>query len=152
MQTMLRLLAAASLAAVLATPASAQDPQRGVRIGLTYQLGMKPGVIVLPVAGPGGDSVAAILRRDLDYGDRVTIIGAEATNAAEAARAGAGGQVNHELFARLGAAAVVQVSQTATGLQVTLHDVGEKRVAQQGAFALPAGVNSPSWRMALHGA
>lgn len=152
MQTTLRLAAAAVLAAALATPAIAQDPQRGVRIGLTYQLGMKPGVIVLPVAGPGGDSIATIIRRDLDYGDRVTIIGAEATNAAEAARAGAGGQVNHELFARLGAAAVVQVAQTATGLQMTLHDVGEKRVAQQGAFALPAGVNSPSWRMALHGA
>ena len=152
MQTPLRFAAAAMLAAVLATPATAQDPQRGVRIGLTYQLGMKPGVIVLPVAGPGGDSIATVIRRDLDYGDRVTIIGAEATNAAEAARAGAGGQVNHELFGRLGAAAVVQIAQTATGLQVTLHDVGERRVAQQGTFALPAGVNSPTWRMALHGA
>lgn len=152
MQTTLRLATAALLVAVIAAPATAQDPQRGVRIGLTYQLGMKPGVMVLPVAGPGGDSIAAIIRRDLDYGDRVTMIGPEASDAAEAARAGAGGRVNHALFARLGAAAVVQVAQTATGLQVTLHDVGEQRVAQQGTFSLPAGVNSPAWRMALHGA
>lgn len=145
-----RILAAAVVAAVLATPAAAQDTTRAVRIGLTYQAGVKPGVMVLPTTGPGGDSIAAIIRRDLDYGDRVTVIGPEASDAAEAARAGAGGRINYELFGRLGAAAIVQVSQTATGIQATVHDVGAQRVVQQGTFALPAGVGSPRWRMALH--
>lgn len=152
MQSMLRCVAAALLAAVLATPALSQDTTRAVRIGLTYQAGVKPGVMVLPVAGPGGDSLATILRRDLDYGDRVTVIGTEASDAAEAARAGAGGRVNYELFARLGAAAIVQVSQTATGIQATVHDVGQQRIAQQGTFAIPAGFGSPQWRMAVHAA
>jgi TolB protein len=151
MQTLLR-CSTALFAAVLATPAIAQDTTQAVRIGLTYQAGVKPGVMVLPIAGPGGDSLAAILRRDLDYGDRVTVIGSEATDAAEAARAGAGGRVNYELFGRLGAAAIVQVSQTATGVQATVLDVGAQRIAQQGTFAIPAGFGSPQWRMAVHGA
>ncbi|HUF25737.1 MAG TPA: hypothetical protein VMM18_02050 [Gemmatimonadaceae bacterium] len=151
MQTLYRWAAAALLAAAAAAPAAAQDTTRGVRIGLTYGAGTRPGVIVLPVAGPGGDSIAAILRRDLDYGDRVTLIGEEATGAAESARAGAGGRVNYPLFGRLGAVAVVQVAQTATGAQVTLHDVGLERVAEQQSFPIPAGFGSPQWRMAVHG-
>ena len=47
---------------------------RGVRIGLTYAPGTRPGVFVLPVTGPNADSVKAILMRDLDFGDRVSVI------------------------------------------------------------------------------
>ena len=75
-----RLARLALLGAALAAPAAslrAQDTTRGVRIGLTYRPGTKPGVAVLPVAGPLGDSLAAILARDLDYGDRVQVIGTE---------------------------------------------------------------------------
>ena len=46
--------------------ASAQDSSTTVRIGLTYAAGTKPGVLVLPVNGEQGDSVRAILQRDLD--------------------------------------------------------------------------------------
>ena len=62
-------------ALLLATPLAAQDTTgRGVRIGLSYEPGSKPGVVVLPVIGASGDSVRAILQRDLDYGDRVNAI------------------------------------------------------------------------------
>jgi hypothetical protein len=47
---------------------SAQDSSTTVRIGLTYAAGTKPGVLVLPVSGENGDSVRAIIQRDLDYG------------------------------------------------------------------------------------
>src|SRR5918911_1296876 len=77
-------VAAAALAlagvALLGRAVGAQDTtgRQGVRIGLTYQTGTRPGVLVLPVAGAWGDSVRAIVQRDLDYGDRVAIIGGEA--------------------------------------------------------------------------
>ena len=57
--------------------AHAQDTGAPVRIGLTYAPGTKPGVLVLPVNGDNGDSVRAILQRDLDFGDRVNVIATE---------------------------------------------------------------------------
>ena len=69
-----------ALAALLvAAPLVAQDTtSRGVRIGLTYDPGSKPGVVVLPVSGARGDSIRAIVQRDLDYGDRVNAMQAPA--------------------------------------------------------------------------
>ncbi|MEO7712913.1 MAG: hypothetical protein ABIV10_08350, partial [Gemmatimonadaceae bacterium] len=75
---------------------------RGVRIGLTYDPGSKPGVVVLPVAGLVGDSIATIVGRDLDFGDRITVIALAAGSAGAAAR---GSGPNWPLLARLGAAA-----------------------------------------------
>src|ERR1700686_3613337 len=47
----------------------------GVRLGLNYAAGSKPGVIVLPVADEyGDDSLRIIVQRDLDYGDRLNVI------------------------------------------------------------------------------
>ena len=65
----------AALAFVLrGSLAFAQDSSTTVRIGLTYAPGTKPGVLVLPVNGMNGDSVRAILQRDLDFGDRANVI------------------------------------------------------------------------------
>ena len=148
-------LAAASIAACT-LPARAQDTtgQRGVRIGLTYQAGTRPGVVVLPVRGPAGDSIRAILERDLDFGDRVTMVGVAGTAAAEAAQSaapGGGVRVNYELLAKLGIAAIVQPSQTGSGLQVVVHDVAGKRVLQAQDFPLVEAANSRQWRHTLHG-
>ena len=42
-------------APAVTAPATAQDTLRtGVHIGLNYQPGTKPGVLVLPIAGAGG--------------------------------------------------------------------------------------------------
>ena len=40
----------------LSAPLIAQDTTRGVRIGLTYDPGSKPGIVVLPGRGLGADS------------------------------------------------------------------------------------------------
>src|SRR5213596_877736 len=56
---------------------SAQDTSaidRGVRIGIVYRPGVRPGLVMLPRAGMGLDSVRAIVGRDLDYSDRFEII------------------------------------------------------------------------------
>ncbi len=139
--------AAIAVVAALAPRAARAQQQdttpRGVSIGLNYAPGTKPGVIVLPIAGASGDSLRAILERDLDYGDRVAVIHADAPRPVR-------GRLNYPLIARLGAAVAVQGTVTPTGLRVALHDVAKKAVAQTRNFALPSGNDTPGWRMAVH--
>ena len=140
------LAALATAGALVATPVAvhAQDTtQQGVRIGLTYDPGSRPGIVVLPVPGLAGDSVTAILRRDLDHGDRVTVV-----DAGDGLASGSG--LNYALLARLSAAAAVQATLTATGLHVAVHDVAQKRVANVRDFPLPSPALSPDWRLAVH--
>ncbi|HKG92956.1 MAG TPA: hypothetical protein VKA84_13720 [Gemmatimonadaceae bacterium] len=150
---MLRVGALALVALGGASAARAQDTtQRGVRIGLTYAPGTKPGVLVLPASGGlWGDSVRAILQRDLDYGDRVTVVGAD--SAGRAVVPPASGVLNYQLYAKLGAAAVVQPSVANGTLHVAVHDVAAARVAQVFNSSMPGSAfGSPEWRMVVHGA
>src|SRR5207249_12162285 len=58
-------------------PSDAQDTSaidRGVRIGIVYRPGVRPGMVVLPVHAPALDSGRVILARDLDYSDRFELI------------------------------------------------------------------------------
>jgi TolB protein len=140
------LSAAAALLAALPAIAAAQDTtSRGVRIGLTYDPGTKPGVLILPVTGRNGDSLTAIVRRDLDYGDRVTVIDGASVGVTSATR------MDYDVVAKLGGLGVVQATVTATGLHVALHDVGQRRVVSVQDFALPAGALDDDWRLAVHG-
>jgi TolB protein len=137
-------------AAVAANPVAAQQPTPpGVSIGLQYATGSKPGVLVLPVTGAAGDSVRAILMRDFDFSDRLTVIG-NAENPGDSPVV-AGAATNYPLYERLGAVAVVQASLTSSGLTVSVHDVPKKTVARTRAFALTGAPNSADWRLALHG-
>jgi TolB protein len=140
--------AALLLVATVAISARAQDSlPRGVRIGISYTTD-RPGVIVLPIVGPTGDSVRAILQRDLDFGDRVAVVGQDAL---PSRREGAPTALNYDLLARLGAAAAVQATVTGAGVHVVLHDVGAKRVAEVEDFALPGAALSREWRHSVHG-
>lgn len=138
-----------ALAALLvAAPLAAQDTtSRGVRIGLTYDPGSKPGVVVLPVRGANGDSIRAILQRDFDYGDRVNPIVLDGTAAQDAARSAG---PNWPLLARLGAAAAVQVTPTPTGFHVAVYNVATKQTALVRDVPSTAPPNSRGWRAALH--
>jgi TolB protein len=137
---------------VISSSLGAQDTtaQRGVRIGLTYQPGTRPGVVVLPVTGTNGDSVRAILQRDLDFGDRVEIVGSEGRTVADIARQ-QGGTMNYQLWKQLGALAIVQTTVTANGVRVAVHDVAAGGILNARDFALPYTGLSETWRMALHG-
>jgi TolB protein len=142
-------LAAGAIAASL-TPqrASAQvdtTTRPGVSVRLNYDAGTRPGVIVLPVRGVGGDSVRAIVQRDFDYGDRVTVITGSAGDAVVT-----DGRINYALAQKLGAAAVVQATLTAAGVHVAVHDVARQQVLTVQDFALPATIATPPWRMAVH--
>ena len=123
-----------------AAPLVAQDTTtRGVRIGLTYDPGTKPGVVVLPVSGAGGDSVRAIVARDFDFGDRINVIQLDPGASTSALR---GGVPNWGLLAQLGAAAAVQVTPTATGLHVAVFNVGTKQTALIRDYPTPADVGT----------
>ncbi|HEX5972870.1 MAG TPA: hypothetical protein VFY85_13145 [Gemmatimonadaceae bacterium] len=127
----------------------AQDTTtRGVRIGLSYDPSGKPGVVVLPVSGAGGDSIAAILSRDLDFGDRVNVITLDAASTGTATRASV---PNWALLAKLGAAAAVQVTPTPSGLHVAIYNVVTKQTARIKDYPAPPMRESRAWRAAVHG-
>lgn len=150
-----RLLATAIAAAVLTAvsmPARAQQPDtsRGVRIGLTYERGTLPRILVLAGSGPAADSTRAILQRDFEYGHRVSVVvldSAELRGVVVPGRA-----MDYSVLQRLGAAAVVQVTTTAAGLHVALHDVAQRKVAAVEDLPVTAPYPSRAWRWALHGA
>ena len=132
------------------TPAQtrAQDTAvaSGVRIGLTYDRHGKPGIAVTPVSGPNADSVRAILIRDLDFSDRITVIAPDSGEPPT-------GALNYPLYAKLLATTVVQAAVTPAGaLHVAVHDVAQKRVALVLDIALPTPAYSGDWRAVVHAA
>lgn len=151
----MRVALSLTFTAILATSIAAQDSTKGVRIGLRYDPSTKPGIAVLPVSGPQGDSIRTILERDFDFSDRlavITLTSADGELLSAGAPAGTAASLNYPVFAKLGAAAVVQITQTpAGGLHVALHDVGAARVARIDDFTLPKPELSRDWRFAVHG-
>jgi tol-pal system beta propeller repeat protein TolB len=108
----------------------------GVRLGLSYPRGTIPRVIVLPVDSTPGDSIRAIIQRDLDYSDRVSPIPLDAMTLAGMTPA-AGQEPNYELFRTLGAAAIIHPRRNASGgLRVALYDVAGKRRVEARDFPL----------------
>ncbi|MBA3854990.1 MAG: hypothetical protein C0503_11275, partial [Gemmatimonas sp.] len=139
-----RHLANAALALIVAAPIAASAQDQGVRIGLTYAAGTRPGVYVLPMRGPLGDSVRAIIARDLDFGDRIAVIAPDSG-------APPTGQLNYPLYARLGAAAIVRLEQPMGGvITAEVHEVGASRVLRKLEPRITAEPLSAEWRMALH--
>src|SRR5256712_11693639 len=70
-------MAVAFLSIVPSFHLSAQDTSaidRGVRIGIIYRPGVRPGLVMLPRTGMGLDSVRGMVARDLDYSDRFEVI------------------------------------------------------------------------------
>lgn len=145
-----------------ALPAAAQDTipaDRGVRVGITYTPGVRPGMLVL--GGPSRellDSVRAMIGRDLDYSDRFEMImlpgGDSLVLGIETNGPGTAGSgepfVNYPLYAALGADYTVQVTPPVDEmLQVILYDVrgrGERRT-----LTLPTGDPAdPAYRLAVH--
>jgi TolB protein len=131
---------------------AAQDTTRadqGVRVGVDYRPGVRPGLVVLP--GPGLDSVRAIIQRDLDYSDRFQMITLAATPRVPSTTGGGpvetGGPVNYELYKGLGAEFAVELSQAAGGVAARLHDLNAGKLRNQQTVALPSG---QEFRLEVH--
>jgi TolB protein len=144
------LVAGISLAGPAA--ANAQDTTfRGITLLGNYNaLRDKIGVLVLPITGAFGDSVRAIVQRDLDYSDRFTVVPMEGNDPSAWRAPGNAAGLNYPLFASLAAAAVVEITPVGTGLHVVLHDVAGARVVNVGDYALPPTGLNRDWRLAVH--
>ena len=172
---------AGSLTAVLLTayPAnrlSAQDTSaidRGVRIGIVYRPGVRPGMVVLPVPKAALDSVRALVVRDVDYSDRfepITLPGGDSIRAASppsppsagrtATGAGGGARgtggaavatgLNYPLYQALGADFVVGITPAAgDSTVVTVYDVAAGGVRRELRARLPA-LGDAGFRLAVH--
>jgi len=161
---MTRRLALPALLALLipGSVAVAQDPpiDQGVRIGITYTPGLRPGMLVL--GGPRTDfldSARTILQRDLDHSDQFEIIVLPSSEdlvlgigmGGETGGSGGDVYVNYSLYAALGADYAVAVLPGTDSLErvVTLYDVkGETELRR---VPLPvADPYSEAFRMAVH--
>ena len=116
-----RLLALAGWA--IALPLAAQDT---VRVGITYQPGVRPGLVVLPAAGL--DSIHAIIARDLDYSDRFELIALQSASA----ESGDAGAVNYAFYRKLGASLAVELAPASGGfIRMRLYDLAAERVKHE---------------------
>lgn len=135
----------------LAAIAGAQDTTTtpGVRLGLNYAAGTKPGVIVLPVQDEyGDDSLRTIVQRDLDYGDRMNVIALD-DETLQGLVPPLGGKINFPLVAKFGAVLLIRMTPTTQGLHVAAYDVSRGQLLQSDQFLFDR--RDRDWRFALHG-
>jgi TolB protein len=131
----------------------AQDTTRvdeGVRVGVDYRPGVRPGLVVLP--GLSLDSVRAIVRRDLDYTDRFEMVTvADVSSASTPGRGAAdeGGGVNYGLYKALGAEFAVELADAGGKVTVRLHDLNAGRIRNQQTVTLSPSTTS-EFRMDVH--
>src|SRR2546423_5652163 len=155
---------------------TAQDPStidRGVRIGIIYRPGVRPGLVMLPRTGMGLDSVRAIVARDLDYSDRfevITLPGGDSirlatsstaprgtstrrsgsgTPASGGARGGTGGTLNYPLYQALGADFALDITAAGDTTVATLHDIAAAGIRRTVRARLPRPGDS-DFRQAVH--
>jgi len=161
-------LALAVLSGAAAARGWAQDTthalEQGVRVGITYTPGVRPGMLLL--GGPSQallDSVRTIVGRDLDYSDRFEMISLPGTDsltlgitalAAPAAPTShtteAGAFINYPLYEALGADYTVSVVQPpAAAAAVAVYDVKGRALLKLVPVAV-TGVSDPGFRMAVH--
>jgi TolB protein len=121
----------------------------GVRLGLNYDPGTKPGVIVLPVVtNYGDDSLRFIIQRDLDYSDRMNVIALD-DETLNGLVPPAGEKINFPLVAKFGAALLVKLTRTTTGLHVAAYDVSRGQLLQSEHFLFDR--RDRDWRFVIHG-
>lgn len=138
------------LPAVACSQDSTQTPlPPGVTLGLNYGPGGRPGVVVLPIEQTGGDSLGAIIRRDLDYSDRMDVIQAD-SGMVKGIVSPATRRINYALASKFGASVLIVGHVTLSGVQITAYDVSAKKKIGGADFSLP-GTRDAEWRFAVHG-
>ncbi len=158
--------AATSLALILPSQLSAQDTaavDRGVRLGIIYKPGVRPGLAIVPGSKGALDTLRAMLARDLDYSDRFEMIslpGWEApkasavpTSPSRGSPRGGGAtnvaELNYPLYKALGADFAVELARHGDSTSVTVHDVQSAGVRRTLTARLPQPTER-DFRMAVH--
>ena len=145
------ILAVAACVLAATSLARAQDTTTvpGVRLGLSYAAGTKPGVIVLPVSDDyGDDSLRVIVQRDLDYSDRMNVIALDEATVNGLVPA-PGAKINFALVEKFGAALLIRMTPTTQGLHVAAYDVSRGQLLQSEHFLLDR--RDRDWRFIVHG-
>lgn len=136
------LLSVVALPAVLAAQDSGPPVAGGVRVGITYTPGTRPGIAVLVGGGAVPDSIRAILARDLDFSDRFEVVEPPLA----AASLAADGAPNYRALTALGADFAVSVvasspplpdAQGRSAFEIQLHDVRSGAVKNRLSVRLP---------------
>jgi len=152
---MRRLLTALLTLSALASPLAAQqDTTRppGIRLITRYDPATRPALAVRPFSGPPAlagvlDSVTSIVRRDLEYADRFSLLQVPAALAS--------GAVDYRQWNALRVMYVItgQVTPGAAGyeLELAVHDVVYGKLRESHRLRLPA-ETSPNFRLAVHAA
>jgi TolB protein len=147
--TLLSIVALASAGRLVAQDTT--QVNEGVRVGVDYRPGVRPGLVVLP--GPGLDSVRAIVARDLDFTDRFEMLTVGDTPSPPPSGTGSGEEgsagVNYGIYKALGAEFAVELAQSQTGVSVRLHDLNAGRVRNQQIIGLP-NTAAPDFRLEVH--
>ena len=140
------LAAAALSAAGMATTARAQDtiPPGGVRVGITYTPGTRPGLVVVRPGVAALDSLRAVLERDLDFSDQFELLTAPVGGAPDR------GGPDYRAARAVGADLVVVVAPVegrSDAADVQLHDARRGALVRRATVALEAGA---AGRWAIH--
>ena len=133
-----------------ASSAAAQDTTRGVRIGLVYTPGTKPGFSCSLRRERRGDSVRAIRAARLRFRrpDQCHRTGSDGHRPAIRRRAE---RSNYPLYARLGALAVVQPTMTRISACMSRCTTWPSRRWSGSRISARAGARSrQEWRLSLH--
>ena len=159
------------LALLLTVTQDTSAIDRGVRIGIIYRPGVRPGLVMLPRKGMGLDSVRAMVTRDFDYSDRFEVItlpggdsirlasapapgrstgtrrssGSAATGGAQAAS----GSLNYPLYQALGADFALDITAAGDTTLATLHDIAAAGIRRTVRANLPP-PGAPDFRQAVH--
>jgi TolB protein len=114
----------------------------GVRVGITYAPGDRPGVTVIALtAALAAESVKAIITRDIEHSDRFEIVAAPDTVAAS-------GTPDLRLLAALGSEWAVSVAAEGGGARVSvqLFEVASGAVRHRGSVAVGQGAIPDRWQ------
>lgn len=149
---------AAGLIAALAAPLAAQQDtgkaveQQGVRVGITYTPGVRPGMLVLGTP-PNEvlDSIRTIITRDLDYSDRfemITLPGIDTLTLGVSPQGTP--NANYRLYQALGADYAVNVRPTSDStVSVAVYDVKGQGVRREITVGIPS-MADPAFRLVIH--
>ena len=121
---------------LFSTHLSAQDTTAvdRVRLGIMYQPGLRPRIIILP-APEGYDSARAIIARDLDYSDRFEIVLIPDEGITPGLATGLTeftdrpGEINYDLYRALNAGYAIELAAASSGMATILrvHDLTARK-------------------------
>ena len=131
-----RYLAVSGLVAFFALDAGAQNQPVSPRPRPQRPVEVPPAVVVLQVDTTAGDSIRAIIHRDLDYGDRIQPVLLDSAVSADVWHPRKR-NISFGPLKETRAKFAVRVRPISTGLRVEIYDVARQRLLQAGSFRLP---------------